>query len=89
MTSKITFALLPQPVTGNGPAAFQARAQALGDFRMNNNRWPSTRADDVSERTLGEWHHNQRKYYKTGSNPAFTTERAAHLDAVLPGWRKR
>ena len=46
---------------------------------LHDQRWPSSKAKDPDERTLGSWLYDQRH--------RGTAEHEAILDLVLPGWR--
>ena len=64
----------------------QSTADEVGRFHREQQRWPSSTANDMAERHLAQWLSQQRRNERLGSN-GWTTERGAYLDRVAPGWR--
>jgi hypothetical protein len=66
---------------------WQLRADAVGAFHREQDRWPFAESGDLSERRLGEWLRDQRSQGRgaPGARP-LPDGRRAYLDSVAPSW---
>lgn len=64
---------------------WQKHARELAAFVKEHNAPPSQTSPSESGRTLHSWLHQQRQRQKHNKN-AWTAEREAQLDALVPGW---
>lgn len=71
---------------GPRPAAWQAVVRELGAWVDAAGRWPSTRAEDATERRLALWVKNRREDARCGR---LSDDRRKELDRLAPGWDAR
>lgn len=83
-------ARIPGWDTNARTAADEARSQArlveLVRYRAQGKDWPRHRAYETEQKhALGVWIHGQRQSLR---EDALSPEKAAQLDAAVPGWQK-
>jgi len=68
--------------------AWNVKADSVAEFYREHGRWPAMGATvPANERSIGAWLNNQRVAARGGkAHGAFTDERRAYLDQVVPGW---
>ncbi len=72
--------------TAADEARWHTRLAELQQYRAEGNDWPRHRAYDTEqEHALGVWIHGQRQKLREDT---LSPDKAAQLDAVVPGWQK-